>query len=226
MRFNTAGGEQDNFREVQIVPGFGPIGHVGLPPFQKMAKVPRLFRDIIVTEKIDGTNASVYIDDTGRVQAASRTRWITPKTDNFGFAKWVEQNEYELRRVLGVGHHFGEWYGAGIQRGYGLSGKKFALFNVQRWAHPRNQQYIEEGVLTWDKLTNIAWTVPGLDVVTITGAGEFNTEDIQRNAANLLVAGSQQEPGFDRPEGIVVYHSHSDALFKYTFEKNDGHKGT
>lgn len=229
MRFNTAGGEQDNFpeiRERQIVPGFGPIGRVGPPPFQKMAKVPRLFRDVIVTEKIDGTNASIYIDETGLVQAASRTRWITPEKDNFGFARWVKENKKDLADTLGVGHHFGEWYGAGIQRGYGLHHKRFALFNVQRWVNNRNYQFIMDGTLDFGKLTDISYKVSGLDVVQILGAGKFSTEQIRQTADMLQATGSMQEIGFNKPEGIVVYHSHSDALFKYTFEKNDGHKGT
>lgn len=42
--------------------------------------------DFDLTEKIDGTNAQVYIADDGRVVAGSRTRWISPEDDNFGFA--------------------------------------------------------------------------------------------------------------------------------------------
>lgn len=52
----------------------------------------------------------------------SRTRWITPEDDNYGFAKWANENKEELLK-LGIGQHFGEWWGSGIQRGY----------NLQRW---------------------------------------------------------------------------------------------
>ena len=31
------------------------------------------------------------------------------------------------------GRHFGEWWGSGIQRGYGLDEKTFSLFNAYRW---------------------------------------------------------------------------------------------
>lgn len=100
-------------------------------PFQKIA---RLNREVLVTEKIDGTNGLVWIAEDGvEMRAGSRSRWITPEADNFGFAKWVADNAEELRR-LGPGYHYGEWWGAGIQRRYGLTEKRFSLFNVSRWA--------------------------------------------------------------------------------------------
>ena len=52
----------------------------------------------------------------------------------FGFARWVETNRERLITLLGPGLHFGEWWGSGIQRGYGLTkgDKRFSLFNVER----------------------------------------------------------------------------------------------
>src|SRR3954471_9773147 len=98
-------------------------------PFQKIA---RLKRNSIITEKIDGTNAVVAIGDDGTFRVGSRTRWITPDDDNYGFAKWAFAHEDELRE-LGPGRHFGEWWGNGIQRKYGVLDKRFSLFNVGRW---------------------------------------------------------------------------------------------
>src|SRR6185369_4596522 len=104
--------------------------------FVEFPKIHRFSREVIVTEKIDGSNAQVYVDDTmENVYAGSRNKWITPEEDNFGFAKWVKSNHDELLK-LGPGSHFGEWWGLGIQRGYGLKQKKFSLFNVKRWGNP------------------------------------------------------------------------------------------
>ncbi|HLE80817.1 MAG TPA: RNA ligase family protein, partial [Dehalococcoidia bacterium] len=102
-----------------------------LEDFQEFGKIYRLSRDCIITEKIDGTNAQVVVLEDGRVLAGSRNRWITPEADNFGFARWVKEHEEELRS-LGPGRHYGEWWGSGIQRGYGLKEKRFSLFNVSR----------------------------------------------------------------------------------------------
>ena len=45
--------------------------------FEEFPKVPRLSRGCVITEKIDGTNAQVMVDEDGTVTAASRTRIIT-----------------------------------------------------------------------------------------------------------------------------------------------------
>jgi len=100
----------------------------------------------VITEKIDGTNAAIGVVQTGwdgeagavsrphyRVYAQSRTRIITPQSDNMGFAAWVQQHAEVLAQTLGEGLHFGEWWGVGIQRGYGLSERRFSLFNTARW---------------------------------------------------------------------------------------------
>ncbi|THV39662.1 RNA ligase family protein [Glycomyces buryatensis] len=127
---------------------------------RKWPKTPRLTTPFVITEKLDGTNACVAISRLGdrdgvsaadldfpehygvtvafthgacfAVRAASRTRWIAPgDRDNFGFAGWVRENA-EALTVLGVGRHYGEWFGRGIQRGYGMSNRCFALFD-EKW---------------------------------------------------------------------------------------------
>jgi hypothetical protein len=104
-----------------------------VPEFIEFPKMARFAREIIVTEKIDGTNAQVWISDDGTdIRAGSRNRWLTYSEDNFGFAKWVMDHRDELL-TLGPGRHFGEWWGSGIQRRYGLDEKRFSLFNVSRW---------------------------------------------------------------------------------------------
>lgn len=105
--------------------------------FKGFPKMARLSREIVVTEKIDGTNAQILIEQTGEFLVGSRTRWITPQDDNFGFARWAYEHKEELVLGLGPGQHFGEWWGAGIQRKYGLPGKHFSLFNTTRWVKPR-----------------------------------------------------------------------------------------
>lgn len=160
---------------------------------------------MIVTEKLDGTNAQVYVTDDGQVLAGSRSRWITPEDDNFGFARWVKEHEDELRTGLGFGQHFGEWWGAGIQRRYGLTEKRFSLFNVSRW--------------TDDVRPACCGIVPTLYT------GMFDTAAVDAALADLKQNGSKAAPGFMQPEGVVVFHVASGQLFKKTLDKNDGHKG-
>src|SRR3972149_2228793 len=102
--------------------------------FRSFTKIPRFSREITVTEKIDGTNGVIGISDDGLdMFVGSRSQWITPQNDNFGFAKWAYANKDELLK-LGPGIHFGEFWGMGIQRGYNLEEKRFSLFNTSRWS--------------------------------------------------------------------------------------------
>lgn len=173
----------------------------------------RLSREIIVTEKIDGTNAGIYIDDTGQVFAASRSRWITPGNDNYGFAGWVERNREELLK-LGPGMHWGEWWGAGIQRRYGLTEKRFSLFNVQRW--------VTSEAYRWNEKQEVA---PGCCcIVPVLYRGPFWTGSIEHVLLKLEREGSQAAPGFQSPEGIVVFHVAAGIGFKKTIKDDESPK--
>ena len=175
--------------------------------FIPFRKIPRLSRNIIITEKLDGTNAQAVVGADGSVRAGSRTRWITPGDDNYGFARWVAEHEGELRDGLGEGQHFGEWWGAGIQRRYGLTGndKRFSLFNTGRW--------------TDDRRPACCHVVPEMYV------GPFNMDAVAACIARLATEGSVAAPGFMDPEGIVVFHSASNELFKKTVKKDEAPKG-
>lgn len=174
-----------------------------IPEFKGFPKIARLSRDIIITEKIDGTNGIIYIDDENNVFAGNRNKWITPEDDNYGFAKWVYDNREELLQ-LGPGYHYGEWYGLGINRGYGLSEKRFALFNVHRWSEDRPVC---------------------CDVVPILYQGQFETFIIYSVLVDLSFNGSRIAPGFLNPEEIVIYHTASNTMFKKTIVGDDKPKG-
>lgn len=179
--------------------------------FRGFDKIPRLNRDCLITEKIDGTNAQIYIGEDGTFKIGSRKRWITPEKDNFGFAKWAYEHEEELRQ-LGPGRHFGEWWGQGIQRNYGLDERRFSLFNVGRWTENSEDEP--------DKTA-----VPSCcHVVPILYEGLFTTERVQNVLVALEIDGSLAAPGYREPEGIVVYHKAGGHLYKVTFD-GDGHKG-
>lgn len=186
------------------------ITTLDLHPFKEWPKIARLTREMVITEKIDGTNALVYIDDTRTImKAGSRSKWVTPGDDNYGFAKWVVENHDELFR-LGPGYHYGEWWGGGIQRNYGLKEKRFALFNVSRW-HTAGVRY--EG------------RPACCDVVPILYQGMFDTAVIDLWLETLRTLGSKAAPGFMKPEGLIVYHIAAGNYYKKTLEKDEEHKG-
>jgi hypothetical protein len=170
--------------------------------FKPFEKIARLNREVVVTEKLDGTNALVFVGEDGSVRAGSRTRWITPSDDNYGFAGWVAQHADELR-ALGPGYHYGEWWGQGIQRRYGLDTKRFSLFNVHRWGESRPLC---------------------CNVVPVLARGNDIRDATETALSWLRAQGSFAAPGFMNPEGVVIYHTASKQLFKVTLEKDEESK--
>lgn len=205
--------------------------------FEKFPKIPRYNRNIIITEKIDGTNGQIVVQaftrkllhDEGRgimagavyyfdstledveyaVWAGSRNRWLNRVgSDNHGFAQWVFDNGRELVKELGVGRHYGEWWGQGIARKYGLDHKRFSLFNTKRWTKETTPAcchvvpHVYEG--PWKSLT-------GQDTI------EFSLSLLRQR-------GSLAAPGYMDPEGIVIFHAQGNLTFKVTLEGDEGGK--
>jgi hypothetical protein len=230
--------------------------------FQAWPKLPRLHKDIIVTEKIDGTNAAVSIvpipegvqidpaaPETGRqlvgedlsgvpggynakfftrngdfflLAAQSRKRLITPESDNFGFARWAFDHAQDLLVALGAGRHYGEWWGSGIQRGYGLpkGEKRFSLFNRTRYPHLWDPDQTREELFDADGNE----LLPELDVVPVLYEGPFSEQAIEDAMQSLDDTGSFAAPGFKPAEGVVIFHEAAQQLFKWPFDPEP--KGT
>jgi len=202
----------------------------------------RLSRECYITEKMDGTNASIFIEpkpvigsdiskvtaitDDFLIYAGSRTRWITPQDDNFGFAKWVKEHATELV-ALGAGHHFGEWWGSGIQRNYGFkNGERFfSLFNAGRWVeHDKPTYAIEnQNPKAPPKFTENAPAC--CKVVPILYRGLFDTDVVDIELDRLGFYGSVAAAGFMNPEGAIVYHVAAGIGFKKTIEDDYKPKG-
>lgn len=193
----------------------------GLPDFVEFPPIMRLSRQMLITEKIDGTNASVTITEDGRVAAGKRSGYIFDPVDNFGFPAWVDAHREELLG-LGPGRHFGEWWGWKIQRGYGLAKdeRRFSLFNVRRWS----DEYPWERPEAVDGPRRVRPVC--CHVVPILYHGEFDTNHVIDVMALLKQQGSKAAPGFMKPEGVVIFHNAGDGtLFKKTFEKDEEGKG-
>lgn len=202
--------------------------------YPRWPKTPRLYDDIVVTEKIDGTCSLIAIEkitvpeavplsgqtfvlssegDTLSVRAGSRERWLVPgkNTDNFGFAQWVADNA-EALSLLGEGLHYGEWYGKGIQRGYGLEERRFALFNPYAFGKLANI-----GVAI-SELTALVSTVPVLYTGVLEPQG--GTDHIHEALFWMKRRGSYAVPGFMQPEGIVIHHVRAKTNFKVVIDGN------
>jgi hypothetical protein len=191
--------------------------------FTAWPKTSRLVRDVTITEKIDGTNAAILIEPSGgyvlprdavtyvgrgedirTLYAQSRSRFVVPGNDNHGFAQWVGLNAETLVSDLGPGIHFGEWWGQGIQRKYGMDRKVFSLFNTAKWA-------------------DASFETLDLTTVPILYQGVFSAYAFDGAVHDLERNGSVAAPGFTKPEGVCMFHSQSRKVYKWTFD-GDGHK--
>lgn len=162
-------------------------------PWPKITRVENR-RTPVFTEKIDGTNACIAIDENGNLHCQSRNKIITPGDDNFGFARWVYTNKEDILK-LGEGYHYGEWWGLGIGRTYDQTEKKFAPFNTRRWEH-------------YNPIPHLMQPVPILPVTTVQEAREY-----------LIKNGSIAAPGYMRPEGAVMFDPDTETCFKIIIDK-------
>ena len=153
-------------------------------------------------------NYCLYRTDNEFMFAGSKNRWLnlTKHGDNFGFARWVEEHAVELL-ALGEGRHSGEFYGSKIQRTYGLTEKRFALFNAMRWS------------------IDPSLKPKCCEVVPILYKGMFHSVTIDTILTKLRMNGSYAVKGFMKPEGICVYHVASKTMFKKTCENDAKPKG-
>jgi hypothetical protein len=186
--------------------------------FKEWPKIGRLNRDIVITEKIDGTNGAIGIVPISgegatlllpgevsfggtiyQVYAQSRSRIVTPENDNYGFAAWVRKNAKVLVATLGEGLHFGEWWGVGINRGYGLTERRFSLFNTSKWGEGQGALLLADA-----RLNGVAlYSVP----VLFTGPWTLNCGYI--DGEKIASSGPDEQPWL-KPEQMQGWPGVSD----------------
>ena len=175
------------------------MNDIEFQPWQKIGRGSPF--NVTVTEKIDGTNGCIVIQDGDVVAVQSRKRFITPDDDNFGFARWVDENKDDLLS-LGDGHHYGEWAGPGIQKNpHNLDRKTFFLFNTFRWNddNPNRPQCCS--------------------VVPVLYQGELTPTRLDFIMAKLLHTSEQS--GY-QAEGVIVYYHSMRTYSKHTYQNSEG----
>jgi hypothetical protein len=206
------------------------VSELSLIDFKPWPKIGRLNKAMMtITEKVDGTNAQINIHpdyESGVhtiIRVGSRNRelgWIKVNNlgeymdcrrdgDNFGFFAWCVEHCSELLK-LGNGRHYGEWWGQGIQIGYGQEGRFFSLFNARRWTAA--YEAMKAGYAT--DFPSCCSVVPILKVHA------FDPKVIDDVLYSLRETGSIAAPGWMEPEGIIV--EAFDSLFKLTYANKDG----
>lgn len=140
VKFPSIGQFRNVVKDIRSNATFTGLDEDGNPTFNPNAEQPVI--DFKGTVKLHGTNAAVCYDSaSGELWAQSRTRIITPESDNAGFAFFVHTNEAKFREVFrqiepwfpnSTITLFGEWCGGNIQKGVAISEleKMFVIFDM------------------------------------------------------------------------------------------------
>jgi hypothetical protein len=179
--------------------------------FKAWPKIPRIKGlPVVITEKVDGTNACVIVEGGKVVGCQSRnnllahnnTGELTIVQDNMGFAQWVVGNQASLVE-LGDGYHYGEWAGPGIQNNpHKLETKKFFLFNTGRWNN-ENKPHV-------------------CDVVPVLHRGKWDADDIDSLMHWLDQGFNAGQLCTDYAEGIIIYFESLNTYAKHTLKSPEG----
>jgi hypothetical protein len=84
----------------------------------------------------------------------------------------------------------------------------FSLFNTSRWSAGPGEDF----------------QTPNLRTVPVLYKGPNRTAEITLCGLMLQLNGSVAQPGFDKPEGVVVFHTAANQMFKVTLENDDNPK--
>ena len=147
-----------------------------------------------VFPKVDGTNASVWLDENGEVQAGSRTRQLTLEADNAGFLAWVREQPNLKAYLQEFPNHrlYGEWLVPHTLKTYRKDAwRRFWIFDVQ----------VEDTFLSYDVYNvylqkhNLDFIVPMFRAENV--HFEYLLEALKKNT--FLI-----EEGAGLGEGVVV----------------------
>ncbi|MCK5020647.1 MAG: hypothetical protein KAS32_26745 [Candidatus Peribacteraceae bacterium] len=160
--------------------------------------------ECFVFPKIDGTNASVWMDDSGEIKAGSRNRELSVEDDNAGFYKWVLEQE-SLKEFFSMNPTktlYGEWLVPHSIKAYRDSAwRKFYIFDVYESEKPIHyqeySQYLDSMQLDY------------IEPLAIINGGSYETFISQLEKNTYLM-----EDGVGAGEGIVIKN--------YTFENRFG----
>lgn len=218
--------------------------------FKAWPKTPRLNRNCIATEKIDGTNSAVIVEHLGTgekydagahefdVVHRPRPIAIVQAPDQRWFGVWGQSR----KRLLWPGKQtdnfgFAAWVqehalelAAGLGEGYHYG--EWWGDKIQRGYGLEEKRFSLFNAGRW---FDTHAPVPGLDdlnpapeccyVVPVIATGTNINAVAEGALAELEDHGSFAASGFDNPEGIVVYHTAARQTFKVTCEGDESPKG-
>ncbi|MGE6629631.1 RNA ligase family protein [Bacillus sp. NPDC077027] len=162
---------------------------------------------IIITEKIDCSNASFSLDEKGALQAFSRNVQLDEQNNLNGFYQWVHEN-INPNDLASEYIYFGEWLGTPHKVHYPQHEKQFFLFDV--W-----DKVEKEYITFWE----VKWEAKHLQVniVPVFYGGEFISYEHIESFVGLTALGGKIGE-IESGEGIVVKNYRNQGFAKLVCE--------
>lgn len=189
----------------------------------KTLHVDKVLGKVIVTEKIDGTNACLFFYPNGEMFVQSRNRIITPDQDNAGFAKWAYRNQKDLFYIFGPGRHYGEWWGHKIGRTYDMTYNVFSVFN--------NGRFYKTEANSNDSMSTRAHEMglgEEISAVPHIFTGMYGSPEmdgaIDAFSGGMSLAALEYGIEYPNPEGVCFYFREFDKVAKLVFAHPGKHK--
>jgi hypothetical protein len=220
--------------------------------FVEFKKIPRLSRDIIVTEKIDGSNGQICVFSLESIKKEFAVieqmyEWIEqfclyihPENPHVEESDKLYLFAASRNRWLSTGkqndnHTFAYWvkeHGAElVMLGEGRHYGEYMGKGIQRGYGLEEKRFYLFNVSKWQNknlpLVDEKQKYPPscCEVVPILYEGMFDTNVINVALEDLRVNGSKAVPNFKPAEGICIFHCAAGQYFKKTIVGDDKPKG-
>ena len=214
--------------------------------FRPWPKTPRFNRDVIITEKIDGTNAAIIIEESENPHdappaselpgAIARVVFDGDGPPDFeGSGVFFVGAQSRKRLIVPGDDNFGfaAWvaeHAEDLVRALG-PGRHFGEW----WGSGIQRGYDQPKGVKRFSLFNVdryeagpdlrVGELEGLEVVPTLYRGPLHDGALHDVELRLRNNGSKAQAGFMRPEGYVIFHSAANQVFKVLLEGDDTHKG-
>jgi hypothetical protein len=218
--------------------------------FRSYPKTPRLSRDMVITEKIDGTNSGIHVVLAAEVlPEVDRATAIFSSPDALVEYLRIHKPEFQYVTVDNVHYAVAAQsrnrliFPGKTTDNYGFAGWVYdnaemlartlgpGLHFGEWWGQGIARRYDMDrkvfslfNVNRWGDL-EVDSPSPQLSVVPTLYEGPFSTETVDMVANLLQDKGSVASRGFMKPEGLIVFHKAAGQVFKKTLENDEEPKG-
>lgn len=215
---------------------------MGIIEFEAWPKTPRLNRDIVITEKIDGTNAAIQIiklTDANSELVYGDLRQFPDEIDNDKVtAFYVVQGEHfaviaqSRNRIITPGKGTDNAGFAGWVRENGSTlvqdlgeGIHYGEWWGQSIQHGYGMDHKVFSLFNTHRWGAASFITENLRVVPVLYAGPFDQSEINKVLEDLKAFGSYARAFHPKPEGIIIYHTAAKQVFKVLCENDEIPKG-